>query len=819
MYSEAEALEVSRNYFGGEELPASVFVGKYALRDNEGTLLENSPDQMHRRMARELARVEKKKFSSPYTEEFIYECFRNFGPIIPQGGPMSGIGASSYISLSNCFVVHSPEDSYGSIHCTDEWLTQISKRRGGVGLDISHIRPAGTPTTNSSRTATGVVTYCERYSNSIREVGQNGRRGALMISLSVHHPEVLDFARMKLDLTRVTGANVSIRLTDEFMRAVRDNTDYEQRWPVEGTPKIRHRVSARQVWKEIIHCAWRMAEPGLLFWDTILRESPADCYASLGFNSISVNPCAELILCRGDSCRLLLLNLFSFVKNPFTGQARFDYAEFFRYSQIAERLMDDIVDLELEAIDRILSKVNSDLEPEEIRSRERAIWQEIRDKCEKGRRTGTGITALGDCLAALGLRYGSEESLVESEKIYRTLKLGCYQASVDMAEELGPFPIWDSSLDRDCPFFRRMEGESLADVGVDCDGGQLMARMHRTGRRNIALLTTAPAGSVSIVAGPGPYFGTTSGIEPLFQASYVRRKKINLGDEDARVDFVDDKGDRWQEFTIYHPKLKVWMETTGNSDISQSPYAGACANDIDWAQRVKLQGIINRHVDHSISSTINLPEDVSEEVVATIYEKAWQDGLKGVTVYRDNCRSGVLVNHNTRKIPRTTAPKRPKSCACQVFSMKVRGEPWVVAVSFLGDDPYEVFAARGLKGVSSQRGKIIKSGKGKYCLLDEQGSILIENLTDHCHDDEEALARMTSTSLRHGADVNFVIDQLEKTKGGMIGFAKALSRALRKTRPDGEKASDKECPECGGGPLIYQEGCVTCKACGWSKCS
>lgn len=833
--------ESALDYFCGEELPASVFTDKYALRDRSGdTVLENTPDEMHWRIANHLARVEAKKFKKPYSAEFIYELLKDFGYVIPQGGPMAGIGSSQYVTLSNCYVVDSPLDSYGSIHHTDEQLTQISKRRGGVGTDVSHIRPNDTPTTNAARKATGVVGYCERFSNSIREVGQNGRRGALMLTIDVHHPEVLDFARMKLNPKKVTGANVSVRLTDEFLSAVKRDDEYEQRWkPLNATEwTIKRKVKAREVWREIIRCAWKRAEPGLLFWDLILEESPADRYANFGFDTTSTNPCSELPLCSHDSCRLLLLNLFMFVVNPFQPNAHFDFAKFYRYAQIAQRLMDDIIDLELECIDRILEKIEADPEPEHIKCRERHLWSEIKRKCEQGRRTGTGITALGDAVAAVGLRYGSDESIEFVEEIYKTLKFGCYRSSIDMAKELGAFPIFNWEQEAECPFFARMVGESLKHV--DVNGMDLLLDMQKYGRRNIALLTTAPAGTVSIEAGPRPYFGTTSGIEPLFNdAPYTRRKKITPGMVNPRVDFVDDLGDKWTNYQVFHPKLKMWMDVTGETDWTKSPYHGACANDIDWRQRVKLQAAAQRHVDHAISSTLNLPEDVTEEKVAEIYETAWEAGCKGITVYRDKCRDGVLVNDEKPKkkgIHKTDAPKRPEKLPCEIHHAKIGGRPYAVVVGMYDGEPYEVFAfdnayvRTGCIDPASMmdpwlerkhtEGVVAKVKRKHYQLQNADGTLLLpENLTDILDDEQEALTRMVSTALRHGADISFVVHQLSKTKGDLHTFAKVIGRALKKYVKDGAKISGSACEKCNSENMVFQEGCSRCVDCGHSKCA
>jgi ribonucleoside-diphosphate reductase alpha chain len=735
-------------------------------------------------------------------------------------------------------VIHPPLDSYGGIHKTDEEISQISKRRGGCGTDISHIRPKDTPTKNSSKKSTGIIPFMERFSNSIREVGQDGRRGALMLTLNVHHPEVLNFAQIKKDRSKITGANLSISLTDEFLKAVKANKDYEQRWPVEGPKKFSRMVNAREVWKKIIECAWDMAEPGLLFWDKIISESPADCYSEFGFKTVSTNPCSELPLSILDSCRLLFLNLFKFVKNPFTKNASFDFDEFYIFAQRAQRLMDDIVCLELESIDKIITKLDSDPEPEEVKARELAMWQEIRNNCFNGRRTGTGITALGDTLAAIGIGYGTKKSIEVTERIYQTLKFGCYRSSVDMAKELGPFPIWNNDLEKDNDFLNRMfkeqietNNEDLIEIteienGVEkhfIRGGQIMMEMEVFGRRNIALLTTAPVGSGSMLVELGMLptnniilHGSSSGIEPAFMLAYTRRKKINPSDKGSKVDFVDQNGDSWQEFPVYHPALKYWMEITGEKDISKSPWHGYCADDIDWKNRVKLQAAAQRHIDHAISSTINLPENVPQEKVAEIYEAAWEHGLKGITVYRKNCRSGVLVDLDSKQKDDKLV-KRPKELKCDIFHIKVQEKEYFVLVGLDNKgNPYELLAAKNGKiSKKAKHGKITKIKRGCYKLEADTGEIL-ESVTDLSTDNEEAITRLVSTSLRSGVKIEYIVDQLEKVTGTLHCFAKSTARALKKYIKDGTKVHGEKCPECGD-ELFRQEGCKACK-CGYTKC-
>ena len=622
------------SYFNNDDLPAAVFLDKYALRDKGGNVLEQTPNDMHRRIAREVARVEKKKFSNPYSEDFIFSLIKDFKYIIPQGSPMFGIGNPAYTTLSNCYVIEPPMDSYAGIHYTDEQISQISKRRGGVGTDLSLLRPIGEVTHNSSRTTTGIIPFAERFSNSIREVGQNGRRGAEMLTLSVHHPEISSFIKAKLDTKKLTGANISTRLTNEFMNAVARNENYQQRWPCErAIPSVTKQISAKHIWNEIINSAWLRAEPGLLFWDHIIKESPADCYAEYGFRTVSTNPCSELPLSILDSCRLLLLNLFSFVTNAFTSSAKFLFDKFKKYAMIAQRVMDDIIDLELECISRIIGKVKSDPEPVHIKARELQLWEQVYQNCETGRRTGTGITALGDTIAGLGLRYGSQQSIQLVDDIYRTLKLACYQSSVDMAKEIGPFKVFNAELEKDNPFLLRIKE----------DDSKLYEEMQTYGRRNIALLTTPPAGTTSLLAGPGPYYGTTSSGEPCFMMVHTRNKKIAFSDSGANEHFTDEMGDKWEQFDVIHPKLRLWQLITGEDDFRKSPYYGSCAEEIDWKERVKMQGVAQKHVDHAISSTINLPENVAQDEVGIIYMAAWKEECKGMTVYRKNCRNGVLV--------------------------------------------------------------------------------------------------------------------------------------------------------------------------------
>jgi ribonucleoside-diphosphate reductase alpha chain len=885
IYSYDEALEASRIYFNcdpndpNDNLPAKVFLDKYALQDNEGNLLEKTPDQMHRRIAREFARIERKKFKKPLSEDTIFALLDRFGKIIPQGSPMYGIGNKHQtISLSNCFVVGAPLDSYGSILQCDEMLAQISKRRGGNGVDIENIRPAGTVTHNAARTATGTIPFCSRYSNTIREVGQNGRRGALMISQNIHHPESvipwdpevdgeeteieindpggmgqfkisskyfnpkrLDFASMKYDKRKVTGANVSIRVTDEFLNAVEKGEKYQQRWPVDNkvNPRTSKWVDANQVWDKIIYGAWRTAEPGVLFWDNIIRESVADCYAKCGFKTVSTNPCGEIPLSAFDSCRLLLLNLFGYVKNPFTKDAYFDFREFFHAAKIAQRLMDDLVDLEEECILEILAKIQNDPEPGDVKRREIELWNNILKACRDGRRTGTGITALGDTLAAMGIGYGTEEGVAMTERIYKTLKFGAYVSSVEMAKELGAFPVWDHALEKDNPFINRFRGDML-DLGASnlpptaareyVSGDWLWEEMKCHGRRNISLLTTAPAGSVSIVTKILNYFGSSSGIEPQFDIKeYTRKKKGNPGDKNFRIDSVDQNGDHWMHFEVLPAAVKDWKEITNQTDITKSPWHKHCAVDLDWTIRVRLQAAAQKHVDHSISSTVNLPADVTVEKVKEIYVAAWKAGCKGITVYRDGCRTGVLVRADGSPtpapekvaIPKTTAPKRPATIPCDVHHIKVKGVEYFVLVGLFGDarEPYEIFAGKnGMIAKSVKTGTLTKHARGKYHARFDDGSELT-SVADYINDEQEAVTRMASMGLRHGADIQYVVHQLEKVRGDLTSFSKAMARALKKYIPDNVQVSGEVCAQCGLETIIRQEGCLVCKNCGASKCN
>ncbi len=823
-YSYEEVKTAATKYFSGDEMAADVWINKYALKDSQGNIYEKTPDDMHKRIAKEFARIEA-IHPNGLSEKEIYNLIKNFKYIVPQGSPMAGIGNNFQVSsLSNCFVIGNDGDfdSYGGILKLDQELVQLMKRRAGVGLDLSFIRPAGSPVKNSALTSTGVVPYMERYSNSTREVAQDGRRGALMESISIVHPDSEKFIDAKMDETKVTGANVSVRINDEFMKAALADEKFIQKYPVESnTPSFTREIEAKKLWQKIIHNAWQRAEPGILFWDTIINESIPDCYKDLGFKTLSTNPCGEITLCSNDSCRLLILNLYSYVNNPFTKKAKFDYELFAQHVQIAQRLMDDLIDLELEKIEKILNKISNDPEPAAIKAAEKQLWLNIKDKCIKGRRTGLGVTAEGDMLAALGITYGTEEGNKFSENIHKIKKLNAYRASVTLAKERGAFPIYEHTREEKNPFIQRIKNEDK----------QLYNDMCKYGRRNIALLTIAPTGSVSILT------QTTSGIEPAFLISYTRRRKINPGDNDGgRVDFVDKVGDSWMSYNVFHHKFKDYLEANGyniaevekmspeeiNEIIKKSPYNKATANDVDWVKKVEMQGLVQKHVDHSISVTVNLPKTVSEELVAQVYEKGWEVGCKGITVYRDGSRSGVLISNDEKKenkIIKTNAPKRPKTLNCEIFNATANGQQWIVIVGLLESEPYEVFAFKPKSIHIPSRiknGTLTKIKRGRYDL--DCDGFVIENLSAHFDIDEhEVITRLTSANLRHGMDIKYIVDQLNKSEGTIVSFSKAIARTLKKYLPE-ESEHNEECTSCGEKSLVFQEGCLTCKNCGMAKC-
>src|SRR5574338_1335803 len=831
-YTYSQVFEASVEYFQGDEFAAKVFVDKYALQNLKGEFLELTPTDMHWRLAKEFARIEA-KYPNPLSVDQIFALIDRFKFIVPQGSPMSAIGNPYQMqSLSNCFViqgVHSDKlDSYGGIMLADQELAQIMKRRGGCGLDISGIRPKDVLTNNAARTTDGIAVFMERFSNTCREVAQNGRRGAEMQTLDGAHPEVETFINIKRDLKKVTGANISLKLSDEFMNAVRKSEDYDLRWTVDKhtrEAKVVKKVEAKKIWEQIIDSAWSSAEPGILFWDTVKRHTPSDIYAKFGFNSISTNPCGEIVLCAYDACRLLVLNLTGYVKNPFTKKATFDFKLFHEHAIIAQRLMDDIIDLELECIDRILAKIQADPEPEEAKIVELNTWKKIRAMNEKGRRTGLGITALGDTLAMLGIKYGSKESIKSTYDIYRALAVASHTYSVIMAKERGAFSVFDYKLEKD--------HEYLNSIFNDCSV-EVRKMWKKYGRRNIANTTTAPAGSVSALT------QTTSGIEPVFMLSYVRRKKHNPSDKNARIDFTDALGDNWQEFTVYHHGVKRWMDVTGETDIQKSPYWGATSAEIDWVASVDIQAAAQKSVDHSISKTCNLPENVSKEVVSRVYMRAWETGCKGFTVYRDKCRDGVLISSKTEtkkekvdsrpdRIETVMAPKRPISLPCEIKKVKIKGEAWTIFVGLFNGKPYEVFGglAKYVEIPNKYKtGKIVKNGKVEgittYNLLIGEGDdeILIKDIANVFENANfGAFTRTISLALRHGTPIQYVVEQLQKDKhSDVTSFAMVIARVLKQYIQDGAKSSaESTCPGCGAkNSIIYEEKCLKCSQYPWS---
>jgi ribonucleoside-diphosphate reductase alpha chain len=835
-YTHEEALNASIEYFGGDELAASVWVNKYALKDSHGNIYERTPDDMHRRIARELARVEE-KYPNPLSEEELYGLLKNFRYIVPQGSPMAGIGNPFQISsLSNCFVIGSGADSYGGIAKSDEEQVQLMKRRGGVGQDLSHLRPKGSPVMNSALTSTGIVPFMERYSNSTREVAQDGRRGALMLTVSSRHPDAEGFIDAKLEQGKVTGANVSVRIDDEFMRAATQNKPYVQQYPIDSDkPVYTKEVDAAKIWQKIIHNAWKSAEPGVLFWDTIIRESVPDCYADLGYRTISTNPCGEIPLCPYDSCRLLAINLYSYVENPFTEEASFNFEKFGQHVQLAQRIMDDIIDLEIEKVNRIIEKIENDPEAADIKATELELWKKIRKTCVEGRRTGVGITAEGDMLAGLGLRYGSDEGIDFSVKVHRTLAVNAYRSSAIMAKERGAFTIYDSAREEANPFIQRLREADPA----------LYEEMLAHGRRNIALLTIAPTGTTSLMT------QTASGIEPAFLITYKRRRKVNPNDKDANVTFIDEVGDHWEEYNVFHHKFLDWLEAKKydvekvrrmpseelQPIIEQSPYYRATANDVDWVQKVKMQGAIQKWVDHSISVTVNVPEETSVEMVKKIYETAWEVGCKGCTIYRDGSRSGVLVSDTEKKkaeqFQETMPPKRPEMLEAAVVRFKNNAEDWIAVIGLYEGRPYEIFTGKSedifiIPGYVTN-GWVIKNtddeGNNRYDLQfeDKQGyRVTIEGLSRSFDKEYWNYAKLISGVLRHGMPIPYVVDLVEglNVEEDYINTWKnGVVRALKQFVPDGTKAADSACPSCADEEgLIYKEGCLMCKNCGYSEC-
>ena len=835
-YSYDEVYDATLKYFKGDELAARVWSSKYALKDSFGHIFELTPDDMHHRLASELARIER-NYPNPMSEDEVFSLIQGFKYIVPQGSPMSGIGNNYQVgSLSNCFVIgiDGDPDSYGGIIKIDEEQVQLMKRRGGVGHDLSHIRPKGSPVKNSALTSTGLVPFMERYSNSTREVAQDGRRGALMLTVSINHPDSEAFIDAKMTEGKVTGANVSVRIDDEFMKAAVEKRPYVQKYPVHSeNPLYSKEIDAATLWAKIVHNAWKSAEPGVLFWDTITRESVPDCYADLGFRTISTNPCGEIPLCPYDSCRLLAVNLYSYVVNPFTKDAYFDFDLFKKHIASAQRLMDDIIDLEMEKIEKILSKIKSDPETDEVKQTELNLWNKIRTKTLKGRRTGVGTTAEGDMLAALGYTYGTEEATSFSEKVHKTLALAAYNSSVNLAKERGAFEIFDAEREKNNPFINRLK---------DADP-EMYENMCKYGRRNIACLTIAPTGTTSLMT------QTTSGIEPVFLPVYKRRRKVNPNDPEAHIDYVDDTGDAFEEYIVYHHKFITWMETQGipvktdytqeelDAIVARSPYYKATSNDVDWLEKVKMQGRVQKWVDHSISVTINLPNDVSEELVNTLYVEAWKSGCKGCTVYRDGSRSGVLIStkeNSSQPIhPEEHVIRRPIELEADVVKFQNNKEKWIAFVGLLNGKPYEIFTglADDEEGIfcpkSVTKGKIIKAidenGNKRYdfCFINKRGyKTTIEGLSDKFNPEFWNYAKLISGVLRYGMPIDQVlklISSLELDSQSINTWKNGVERALKKYLPNGTQVSEK-CPKCGQNTLVYQEGCLRCTSCGTSKC-
>jgi len=837
-YKQDEVLKNAVVYFRGDDMAAKVWMNKYALKDSEGNIYEKSPDEMHWRIACEIARIEQ-KYKNPMSFEMIYDLIKDFKYIIPQGSPMAGIGNFFQIaSLSNCFVIGNKggSDSYGGIMKIDQEQVQLMKRRGGVGHDLSHIRPFGSQVKNSALTSTGIVPFMERYSNSTREVAQDGRRGALMLSLSIKHPDAEHFIDAKLEQGKVTGANVSVKIDDEFMQCVISGKPYRQQYPIDSpNPKVTKDIDASILWAKIINNAWKSAEPGVLFWDTIIRESIPDCYADLGFKTVSTNPCGEIPLCPYDSCRLIAINLYSYVENPFTDKASFNSQLFTEHVRYAQRIMDDIIDLESENIDKILDKINSDPEDEELKHIERNMWLNIKEKTLMGRRTGVGITAEGDMLAALGLRYGSDDAISFSLEVHKALAIEAYRSSVIMAKERGCFEIYDAQREANNPFILRLKESDP----------ELYEAMTKYGRRNVALLTIAPTGSVSICS------QTTSGIEPVFHISYKRRRKVNPNDRDVTVSFIDDVGDSWEQFNVFHPKFLKWLKVKGynvdevkNYDekdllpiIEKSPYYKATAYDIDWLAKVKMQGAIQKWVDHSISVTVNVPKESTEELIAEIYKTAWKCGCKGMTIYRDGSRSGVLISNDQseqeeQEFKETNAPPRPEVLEADVVRFQNKNEKWIAVVGLLNNKPYEIFTGSAEdffvpSWLSKGKVERIKEGNERaqydFHFIDRQGIQQTIHALSRSFDKEFwNYAKLISGILRHGMPLPFAVDlisNLNLDTESINTWKNGVVRALKRYIPDGTKIKGETCPSCAlEGTLIYKEGCIACSNCGFEKC-
>ena len=839
VFSDSEAFAASQEYFKGDDLAARVWINKYALKDSQGYLYELTPDDMHKRIAREICRIEQ-KYDNPIPENTIYELLKNFTYIIPQGGPMSGIGNDMQIvSLSNCFVIgnDSNTDSYGGILKIDQEQVQLMKRRGGVGHDLSHLRPKGSPVKNSALTSTGIVPFMERYSNTTREVAQDGRRGALMLSVSVKHPDVEEFIDAKMTQGKITGANVSVKITDEFMDALINGEKFTQQYPIDSkSPTYRKEINPKELWGKIIHNAWKSAEPGILFWDTIINESVADCYADLGYKTVSTNPCGEIPLCPYDSCRLLAINLYSYVKNPFTKEAKFDFELFSEHVHYAQRMMDDIIDLEIEKIDSILAKIAKDPEDIEIKRVEKKLWENIRRKAEEGRRTGIGITAEGDMLAAMNLRYGTDEATEFASLVHQTLAVESYRSSVFLAKERGLFTLYDSQREKNNPFINRLKS-----VAPD-----MVSEMEKWGRRNISLLTIAPTGTTSLMS------QTSSGIEPVFRPVYKRRRKVNPNDKDARVDFTDEKGDCWEEYTVFHHKFATWLKINKydidevkrydskklQEIVAKSPYYKATAGDIDYLNKVKMQGAIQKWVDHSISVTVNMPENVTEEIVNDCYLQAWKSGCKGVTVYREGSREGVLISDtgSNKEKDLHKELKRPKILEADIVRFQNNKEKWIAFIGLMNNIPYEIFTGRVEEDVLNipvaiDKGQIIKvrfeDGSSRYDFKYQNKygySTTFEGLSHTFDKNYWNYAKLISGVLRYGMPIEKAVElvaSLELDSDNINTWKTGVERALKKYIPNGTKASKKgdKCPSCQQEEtLVYQDGCVICSDCGYSKC-
>lgn len=845
-YTYNEAFEASKKYFEGDELAARVWATKYALKDSQGNYFELTPDDMHRRIAREIARIEK-KYKNPMDEQLLFDLMSHFRYLVPQGSPMAGIGNNLQVgSLSNCFVIglKGEPDSYGGIIKIDEEQVQLMKRRGGVGHDLSHLRPKGAEVKNSALTSTGLVPFMERYSNSTREVAQDGRRGALMLTVSVKHPDSEAFVDAKMTEGKITGANVSLKIDDAFMQAAIEGKEYTQQYPINAEkPKYTQNIDATTFWNKIIHNAWQSAEPGVLFWDTIIRESLPDCYADLGFKTVSTNPCGEIPLCPYDSCRLLAINLYSYVENPFTPNAKFNFSKFKEHVMYAQRMMDDIIDLEMEKIETIIAKIEADPETDEVKATELNLWKKIKDKTLQGRRTGVGTTAEGDMIAAMGLTYGTEDATKFSVEVHKTLALAAYRSSVMLASERGAFPVFDYKREANNPFMNRLK---------EADS-ELYDLMVKYGRRNIACLTIAPTGTTSILT------QTTSGIEPVFLPVYKRRRKVNANDKEVRVDFVDESGDAFEEYVVYHPKFITWMNINGievkdnytqeqiDEIVAKSPYYKATSNDVDWLNKVKMQGAVQKWVDHSISVTINLPNDVSEEMVNKLYVEAWKSGCKGCTVYRDGSRSGVLISlkNEKKKTIENAEPnpadengfvthKRPIELDADVVRFQNNKEKWIAFIGLIDGKPYEIFTgiADDDEGIfcpkSVSKGKIIKvideNGQKRYDFqfVNKRGfKTTIEGLSEKFNPEFWNYAKLISGVLRYRmpiAQVLKLVGSLELDNQSINTWKVGVERALKKYLPNGEKASGQTCPNCGQESLVYQEGCLICTNCGTSRC-